>query len=222
MSILRDSPPLLNQEERLKELMSLKPMPPLNIGMQILSQPIQWILCSVSFWPYQKLAIRCSRSIQRVLGILKQLTANVGMARTTALIRTSFLLWDKSFPFHIWNHCHTLVFIFEKAFLLELLILFGHPTTPQSRDISFILVTNIPIEHHGSLVIVYALSRGMSIHIKDFLEIFWHIDISFTKNETIIRKKELVNRRCPMTNSNAHKTFINHSLSQQVNQTLSA
>lgn len=102
------------------------------------------------------------------------------------------------------------------------LILFGVSTTPHFRNVSLIHITHIFTKHHSSLLCIYTLARGSGIHIKDPQEIVGSIHICFAKNKAIINKKQVVDLRSPLTNSNLHKTFVDHSLSQKVNQPFGA
>lgn len=87
----------------------------------------QFILHSFSCCPHQNLATILSISIQRVLGNLKQLLANIGIVRATDLINTSLPPCDNSLPFQEWSLCHNFPFISEKAFLLDFSMNGGRP-----------------------------------------------------------------------------------------------
>lgn len=68
-----------------------------------------------------------SKSLHKLPGSLKQLIAQVGINKATALIRTSLPPCDNVFSFQVFNFVHTLYFIFEKAFLFALPMIEGRP-----------------------------------------------------------------------------------------------
>lgn len=64
-----------------------------------------------------------SRSKHKVVISLKQLIANIGIAKTTTLNNTPFLHWDKSFTFYIYKWFHNFIMIFDNALFLDLSIM---------------------------------------------------------------------------------------------------
>ena len=98
--------------------MFLNPKPPPNLGLQSLSQFIQWILCLLSSPPHQNFLIMISSSLQRELGSRKQLITYVGIACATALTRISLPACDSIFSPHPCITRHTLSFmLLKEAFL---------------------------------------------------------------------------------------------------------
>ena len=67
-------------------------------ALPILDQCIfRWFPC----WPHQNFRISCSMLLHSVMGSLKQLTAKVGIACTTAFNNTSRPTWERSCSFHL-------------------------------------------------------------------------------------------------------------------------
>ena len=110
--------PCFSRRARLKALKFLNPIPPFAFGVHNFSHFIQAILHSSFFCPHQKLLTILFSSAHKDFGRRKQLIVWVGIAWTTALIKTSLPAMDRNFSFQLDSLCATLSLSCWKVFLL--------------------------------------------------------------------------------------------------------
>ena len=106
---------------------SLNPKPPKSFGWHKELHLDQCLFLWFPRCPHQNFLIKDSISSHRVMGILKQPIAKVGIACMTALRRISRLAWDSSYSFHPWSFAKTCSLMNNKLAFLYLPTREGRP-----------------------------------------------------------------------------------------------
>ena len=128
---------------------SLNPMPPSTLGLHKVSYFFQCIFLWSPLSPHQNSRITTSMSLQRPTGKRKQFIANVGIACTTTLRRTSLLACDNNFSFHPWIFLHTL-----SLMKFRLALMFLTTTTGRPKYFSYSLISRTPRKFFMSFFVV--------------------------------------------------------------------